>query len=187
VHCCLWSLFFSFGLTNFEAIFGLYALEKFDYCPERVGTILMVVALVSTVGKALLTGPTTRRWGEAAVIKGSLIAGSIGFLALLLATTYPTIMLATAFFILSKTLLRPAALALISKQASGGHGAVMGLSNSFISLGRILGPIWAGFTFDINVNYPYLSGSAILFLGFHMSLIWVREKVVKEEPHRGAV
>jgi DHA1 family multidrug resistance protein-like MFS transporter len=167
--------FFSFGLTNFEAIFGLYALEKFGYGPERVGTILMVVAVVSTIGKALLAGPTTKKWGEAKVIRGSLVAGSVGFLVLLLANTYITILLATGFFILSKTLLRPAALALISKQVPRGKGAVMGLSNSFISLGRILGPIWAGFVFDVHVDYPYLSGSIIMFIGFLMSLFWVKE------------
>jgi DHA1 family multidrug resistance protein-like MFS transporter len=191
---------FSFALTNFEAIFGLYALEKFGYGPERVGTILMVVAIVSTVGKGVLTGPATKRWGEATVIKASLLAGSVGFAVLLLANTYVTILLATGFFILSKTLLRPAAFSLISKRAtpsteklptcptsrSGhrvGQGVAMGLSNSFMSLGRIAGPIWAGFVFDVNVNYPYLSGSAIMLIGFFMSLLWLtREPPVPPVP-----
>jgi DHA1 family multidrug resistance protein-like MFS transporter len=166
---------FSFALTSFEAVFGLYALEKFGYGPERVGAILMVVAIVSTVGKATLTGPVTKRWGETTVIKASALASSIGFLILLLANTYPTILFATGVFILSKTLLRPAAFSLISKRADAGQGVVMGLSNSFMSLGRIAGPIWAGFIFDANVNYPYLSGSAIMFIGFLVSLIWVSQ------------
>jgi DHA1 family multidrug resistance protein-like MFS transporter len=167
---------FSFALTNFEAVFGLYALEKFDYGPERVGTILMVVAVVSTIGKAALAGPATKRWGEATVIKASALLGSIGFLVLLAADTYVTILLATGFFILSKTLLRPAAFALISKRAAGTQGAAMGLSNSFVSLGRIAGPIWAGFIFDVDLNYPYLSGAAIMFAGFLASLVWVRQE-----------
>jgi hypothetical protein len=58
-------------------------------------------------------------------------------MVLLLANTYVTILLATGFFILSKTLLRPAAFALISKRATGGQGVAMGLSNSFMSLGRL--------------------------------------------------
>lgn len=173
---------FSFALTNFEAVFGLYALEKFSYGPEQVGTILMVIAVVSTVGKAVLTGPATKRWGEPAVIKASLLAGSVGFLALLLANRYATILLATAFFILSKTLLRPAALALISKQTTGGQGAAMGLSNSFISLGRIAGPVWAGFAFDANVNYPYLSGSLFMFIGFLLALVLIAPREVEPEP-----
>ena len=171
-------MLFSFALTNFESVFGLYALEKFGFGPGQVGTILTVIAVVSTVGKAILTGPATKRWGETLVIKGSLLAGSIGFLVLLWADTYLTILLATAFFILSKTLLRPAAFALISKQITTGQGAAMGLSNSFMSLGRIIGPIWAGFIFDVNLNYPYVSGSILMLVGFLLSLRWMKSESV---------
>jgi DHA1 family multidrug resistance protein-like MFS transporter len=164
----------SFGLANFEAVFGLYALQKFNYGPESVGMILAVVGLVSTVGK-VFTGALTGRWGDAVVIKTSLFTGAIGFLVLLLANTFPTILLATGFFILSKTFLRPAVFSLTSKQATVGQGVAMGLSNSFMSLGRIVGPIWAGFIFDVNLDYPYLSGAAILFIGFLISLVWVTQ------------
>jgi DHA1 family multidrug resistance protein-like MFS transporter len=166
----------SFGLTNFESVFGLYAAGKFGYGPERVGAILMVIGIVSTVGKATLIGPLTRWWGEALIVKVSLAASSVGFVVLLQAQTYPTLLLATGLFILSKTLLRTAVLSLISKRTTTGQGASMGLGNSFISLGRIVGPIWAGFIFDVNVNYPYLSGAAIMFVGFWISLAWVTQR-----------
>jgi DHA1 family multidrug resistance protein-like MFS transporter len=52
----------------------------------------------------------------------------------------------------------------------------MGLSNSFVSLGRVAGPIFAGLIFDINPNFPYLAGAMILCVVFVMSLIWVREE-----------
>lgn len=162
----------SFGLTNFDVIFGLYAMEKFGYGPQQVGTIIMVMGVVTAIGKGVLTGPFTRRWGEANVIKMSLLAGSVGFLVLLMANRYVTVLIATVFFILSKTLLRPSVLSLTSKRANIGQGAAMGLSNSFQSLGRIVGPIWAGYVFDLNLNYPYISGSAILFIGFLISIFW---------------
>lgn len=163
----------SVGLANFESVFGLYALVKFAYGPGQVGTILTVVGLVSTAGK-IFTGPLTRKWGDAIVIKVSLITGAIAYMVLLAANTYVTILLSTGFFILSKTFLRPSILSLISKRARIGQGTVMGLSNSAISLGRIVGPIWAGFIFDVNVDYPYLSGAAILFAGFIISLFVIR-------------
>ncbi len=47
----------------------------------------------------------------------------------------------------------------------------MGLANSFMSLGRIAGPIWAGSLYDIDVSYPYLSGAAILFSGFMIAAL----------------
>ena len=52
----------------------------------------------------------------------------------------------------------------------------MGLSNSFMSLGRIIGPIWAGFIFDVNLNYPYLSGSIFMLVGFLISMRWVKQR-----------
>jgi DHA1 family multidrug resistance protein-like MFS transporter len=168
---------FSFALTNFEAIFGLFALEKFNFGPDKVGAILMVVAVTSTVGKAVLTGPVTRKWGETTTIKVSLIAGALGYPLLLLAWDFFSILVATALFILSKTLLRPATFALISKRSAGNQGTAMGLSNSFMSLGRIIGPIWAGFVFDINLNLPYVSGSLFMLIGFVMSLYILKRSV----------
>jgi len=165
----------SFALASFESVFGLYALKKFDYGPEQVGAILSVVGIVSVFGKTLLAGPATRRWGDSAVVKSSALAGVTGYLVLLLANTYPTILLATGFFILTKTLLRPALFALISKRASFGQGQAMGFSGAFTSLGRIGGALWAGSIFDLGVNYPYLSGAAIMGIGFLASL-WVVKK-----------
>jgi DHA1 family multidrug resistance protein-like MFS transporter len=166
----------SFGLTNFEAVFGLYAAGKLGYGPDRVGMILLVVGVASTLGKATLIGPLTRRWGEAVIIKASMLASSVGFVVLLLANSYPSILLATGVFILSKTFLRTALLSLASRRATGGQGAVMGMGNSFINLGRIVGPIWAGFIFDVNPSYPYLSGAAIMFIGFLIGLVWVSQR-----------
>lgn len=170
----LMALLVSIGLANFESVFGLYALVKFDYGPGRVGTILTIIGLVSTAGK-VFTGSLTRTWGDTIVIKVSLIAGAVAYLVLVAANTYLTILLSTGFFILSKTFLRPSILSLISKRAQIGQGTMMGLSNSAISLGRIIGPIWAGFIFDVNVNYPYLSGAFILFVGFIISLFVITE------------
>ena len=162
----------SFGLTNFEAIFGLYVSGKFGYGPERVGAILMVVGVASAIGKGVLTGPLTRAFGENNVIRGSLLAGSLCFMLLLRAETYPIILAATALFILSKTLLRPSILSVISKNTTMGQGVVLGVSNSFMSLGRIIGPLWAGYVFDIHFDYPYMSGTLILFAGFLISMMW---------------
>jgi DHA1 family multidrug resistance protein-like MFS transporter len=46
----------------------------------------------------------------------------------------------------------------------------LGLANAFLSLGRIAGPLWAGFAFDINLNLPYWSGAVIMLAGFGLSL-----------------
>jgi DHA1 family multidrug resistance protein-like MFS transporter len=66
-------------------------------------------------------------------------------------------------------------MSLTSKRTTLGQGTAMGLCNSFMNLGRVVGPIWAGFIFDVNVTYPYLSGAAIMAVGFVISLIWIAQ------------
>jgi DHA1 family multidrug resistance protein-like MFS transporter len=161
------------GTSNFEAIFSLYALDVLGYGPERVGLILTVVGAVSVVGRGLLTGLATRKWSETAVIKGGLLAGAGAFILLLLARNDLAVLLATGLFVLVTAFFRPAVHSLTSRRATVGQGAAMGLSNSFVSLGRVVGPIWAGSVFELNPNYPYLSGALILFITFLLSLLWL--------------
>lgn len=173
----------SYGLSNFEAVFGLYALERYGYGPARVGTILTVIGLASAIVQGGLTGPLTKRWGAVAIIRASLLGSAIGFVLMLQAKTYVAVLLTVSFFIISNALLRPAVSALISQRATGGQGMAMGLNNSFMSLGRMVGPAWAGFVFDTNISYPYYSGSFIMLVGFLLSLGWLKEKTpVQDQP-----
>jgi DHA1 family multidrug resistance protein-like MFS transporter len=171
----------SFAATNFQAIFGLYALKKFAFDPQQIGTILVVTALVAAVIQGTLTGPITRRWHEASLIKVFLLTNAAGFLVLLTAYDYTTVLITTGIYTLSHTLLRPVVQSLTSKRAPAGQGSAMGLNNAFISLGQIAGPLWAGFAMDINISLPYLSGAVILMIGFGISLFTIstRERPVE--------
>ena len=112
----------------------------------------------------------TKRWGEAAVIKATLLGSALSFGLLLTANTLPAV-LVTALFTVPNALLRPAVISLTSKRTDTRQGVAMGLNNSFNSLGRIVGPIWAGFAFDVNYSLPYLSGAVMLVAGFVISLV----------------
>jgi DHA1 family multidrug resistance protein-like MFS transporter len=152
----------NFALASFEGIFGLYADHRFGYGPGQVGSILMVIGVISSLVQFLLTGPATRRLGEPAVIKLSLVASAIAFVLMAVVVRDLLVVLTVGFFIFSTAMLRPAIMSLTSKLARGGQGMALGLNNSFQSLGRVAGPLWAGFTFDINVILPYLSGAVIM-------------------------
>ena len=57
----------------------------------------------------------------------------------------------------------------------------MGLNNAFMSLGRIVGPIWAGTLFDVNMGFPYLSGAVVMLIGFVMTLFWLHDPAPEPE------
>ena len=157
----------------FYGIFGLYAAAKFDFGPKEIGWIFMVFGLISAITQGLLVGPLTKRWGESPLIKISLLATAVAFMLISLADSVVTVMLTIGFFTLTTALLSPAVTSLTSKRATMDQGITMGLSNVFISLGRIAGPLLAGVLFDWQIEYPYYSGAVIMVLGFVVSLIWI--------------
>ncbi|MBN1963406.1 MAG: MFS transporter [Anaerolineae bacterium] len=171
----------SFGMTNFESVFGLYALDRYEYGPQTVGLILMFIGLVSAVMQGALTGPFSRRWGESAIIRGSLLVSAIGFLLMLTAQTLAGVLVTVGVFVVGNAMLRPAVSSLISRRATVGQGMAMGLNNSFMSLGRIIGPMWAGFLFDVNIGFPYLSGAVIMLIGLVISAIWLAGRLPAEQ------
>lgn len=175
------SFLFSFALTNFESVFGLYALRRFGYGTTQVGLILTAIGLTSAIIQGGLTGPTTRRFGEKRVIQAALLASAGAFLLMLAATTFVTVLVTTCLFILSNAMISPSVNSLVSKRAGREQGAALGLNNAFMSLGRIAGPIWAGSILDVNLILPYLSGAVVMAAGYASTLFGFRGK----EPAAG--
>jgi hypothetical protein len=46
----------------------------------------------------------------------------------------------------------------------------MGMNSAMTSLGRVVGPLWGGYIYDINIEYPFFSGAATLLLGWLVTL-----------------
>lgn len=163
------SFLINFALANFEGIFGLFSASMYDYGPEQVGSVLTVVGLVSAVIQGIITGPAIRRLGEEMVIKLSLLSSAIGFLLMLAARSDTLVFLTVGYFVMSNAMLRPSLASLISKRSSHGFGQSLGLSAGYESLGRVVGPLYAGFMLDINLVLPYASAAVIMVAAFFLA------------------
>lgn len=172
----------SFGLTNFEGIFGLYVARRYDFTAGDVGLILTLIGLISAVVQAMLTGYIIKRWGEVMLIKFSLYGSALGFLLMLTANQLPAILLTVSLYVFSNAMLRPGVSTLISKRATMGQGIAMGLNNSFMSLGRIAGPLLAGFLIDLDLSLPYLMGSLVNLIGFILCLLLLKPTHRSKQP-----
>jgi DHA1 family multidrug resistance protein-like MFS transporter len=175
------SFLLSFGLTNFESVFGLYAADRFGYTPGMVGGILMAIGVVSAGMQGAATGPLTRKFGEPAVIRAALLGTAIGFILMSQAHNLVQVLVTVTFFVFSNALLNPSVASLISKRTQTGQGVSLGLNNSFLSLGRIAGPLWAGYVYDISYNAPYFTGSVIMLVGLAICLLWLKSTQPVEE------
>lgn len=163
-----------FGLACFQGIMGLYGVDKFGFDTKQVGIIWVVMGGMLILIQGGLTGPLTRKFGELPLIFAGLAGGALGFLGMSLAVDYLTTLLAVGLFTLALALTGPALNAYISTFAGNHQGTIMGLNSAATSLGRVVGPLWAGYLYEVNIEYPYLSGAGTLILGLFVGLVGMR-------------
>jgi len=164
----------SFGMTNFQGMIGLYVVDKFAFDTTQVGTIWMLMGGILILAQGGLVGPLTKKFGDLNLIKVGLLGGAVGFVFVAIAADYITTMLALGFFILTLALIGPALNSYISNFAGESQGTVMGLNSAMNSLGRVVGPLWGGYIYDINIEFPFYSGAATLLLGLLVSLVGLK-------------
>ncbi|MGM7700147.1 MFS transporter [Pseudalkalibacillus sp. Hm43] len=167
----------SFALANFTSIFGFYALKRYGYDPAEVGVIVAVTGVIGAIAQGTLVGRLTKRFGDNRVVSGSLLLSAIGFVLMVFAFDYVTVLLTVSIFFLGNSILRPSLNSFISKLAGKQQGTIMGLNNSFLSLGNAVGPVVAGFLFEVNIHIPYLLGAAVLLVALAAVKVWTASKV----------
>jgi MFS transporter, DHA1 family, multidrug resistance protein len=169
----------SFGLANFQSIFSYYALERYGYGPQEVGFIILFIGIIGTAVQGIGVGKMTKMFGDERVVTISLLISAFGFVIMTLATNMTWILITTAVFFVGNSMLRPSLNSLISKLAGNRQGMIMGLNNSFLSLGNVAGPLLAGTLFEWNIHIPYLFGAFIMIVGLISTKVWISQKARK--------
>jgi len=138
---------------------------------RATGVVFVLVGLVTVVTQGAIIGPMVRTFGEAKslMVGGALrVAGNavMGFLPRL----YPAAG-GAALSGMGGGIAQPCATALLTFHAPDvPRGRMIGINQSAMSLGNIMGPLVGGFVYDLNPAWPPLVSMAILSLMWLISL-----------------
>jgi multidrug resistance protein len=161
----------SFAAANLEGIFSFWALDRFGYGTREIGIIFTVMGLATVALQGLLVGRAIRWLGENRLVVIGLLLTAVGFFLLTRAGTFVPVVVFVTLNMAGSALVRPGISSAISRRTRAGQGATMGLMSSFDSLGRIVGPVWAGLIYRFGVNLPFFTGAAIAALGLVLALV----------------
>ncbi|HEY7953810.1 MAG: MFS transporter [Polyangia bacterium] len=158
------ALFFTvtFGFANLEGTFSLYLTRQFHYGRRETSYLFAYIGLIMVFVQGGMVRRLAPRFGERnLVITGTLFMG-VGFFMLFHATAVSMLFVAVAIVAVGNGLNGPSLSSLISRAAGNQQGGVLGVSQAFGALARIVGPLIGTWALAFGAPEPYLIGGVAL-------------------------
>lgn len=154
----------SFGLQAFEAIYSIMASSNFSFTTGEIAMIITVSGIIALICQVFFFDAIVQKIGEIRLIQLTFFASGVFIAIIAFTKSHLVVVLSTFVVFLAFDLFRPAVTTYLSKHAGNQQGMINGLNSTFTSFGNILGPLAAGYLFDLNHIFPYYI-SAIILLG----------------------
>ena len=157
----------TFCFTCFESNFALVLRHGFHFGEKdhRVGYLFTYAGVISALLQGGVIGRLVKKFGEPKLIFASLLIFAAGLTLLPFQTAMPGLLGVLALLAIGSGLNRPPVFGLISLNSPvDEQGASLGVAQSFGSLARMIGPIFANTLFFVQPALPYLICGGIALL-----------------------
>jgi DHA1 family tetracycline resistance protein-like MFS transporter len=167
-----------------EATFGLWADATLQWGPRQVGWALAGLGVGSVLLQGGGAGRASRVLGERTMLVVGLGLLVAGFGGMAVAHSETLLIVSLIVLVAGIGFATPALNSLIAEQAAPEErGAVMGLSQSASALGRVIGPMCAGFIFDtFGHGAPFAAGAALMLAALFTA---TSGRALVQAPSRG--
>ena len=169
------------AFSGFTAVLALFLAARYGFTEHNIGYIFAWNGAISVLMRAVVLGPVVDRFGEARLSRYGQGLLGLGLLALPLTWRVPGVLsaggmqvewrwvflgLAISLVPVGTAFTFPCVTSLLSQVIlPRERGVMMGVQQTFGGATRVLGPLWAGWSFDhLGTPYPFVT-SAVLVLG----------------------
>jgi MFS transporter, DHA1 family, tetracycline resistance protein len=175
VGMLVWLFFLAtFAFSCFETTLGLLIAENFHLDPDQpkdakvIGYLFTFCGVIGALVQGGAVGRLVKKYGEPAVITVSMVLTAIGLAPLPFMLGWPGLLVVLAVLSIGTQMARPPIFGMLSQLTPATEqGATLGVAQSFASLARIVGPIFAAGLFHFSPKIPYLACAGIaLVAGF---------------------
>lgn len=172
---------YAIGMMAFMAMNGVLALylkDVFGVTEKTIGYFYAYVGAISLVMRAVMLGPAVRRFGEIGVTRLGALSLVLGLAGIPFTHgSLPGLGLVVLFVPVGTALLFPATTSLVSRRSSRAEtGQILGVQQSFGGVSRMLGPLWSGFAYKVDLRYPFWMAAALMLSVSFLTLRMPREE-----------
>jgi MFS transporter, DHA1 family, tetracycline resistance protein len=166
------SLLFTLAFSGMETVFPLLTLHRFGWSATQNGYLFTYIGGLVVVMQGGLVGRLVARWGEGTILLAGLALLAVGLAFLPISSTLGLLLLALGLLSVGEGAVTPTSTALLSLATSAGtQGETLGFAQSMAGLGRILGPLVAGWLFAFGSGIPFIGGSALTLVALAIVLL----------------
>ena len=158
-------LLITFGLavstSSLFGVLGYFMIDRFHSTANETGFAFSAQSLSSVVIQLFFMGFILSKLHEVSITKMGLFIEMFGFACIAFSGTTWMVFAGCLLVGAGQAIARPTIISLLSKQESIGQGTVMGFQQSMDSLGRSVGPLFAGWIFLFHPSAPFVFSSVI--------------------------
>jgi len=162
--------FVNLALALVIGVFPLYSENKFNWTESQNGIYFGLIGLGSLISQTALIRLLLKKFDESQMIIGGLVVFGLSVMLVGISPAAWFLLTVGPFTSVGFSLLNVNTQSLISLETKPEEqGAVMGVAQSFASLGRVFGPLLGGVIGTFNLSMPYVVSGiltlTILFFG----------------------
>lgn len=172
------------AFANMESIFVLWGDRILGMHARQAGMLFAYIGVLMVVVQGGLIGPLSRRFGEPRLVLAGSLLTAAGLLGAPLCRSYSALLLVLPALAIGGGLAGPSIQSMISRRTDAAdQGGILGLNQSLSSLGRVLGPLWAGFIFSrAGPGAPWVTGGALMLASAALFALFVLRRTGAESP-----
>lgn len=173
------SLFCSFGVNNAIRYIDYYQIDK-GISSTQVGLIAFIGGILILITNLTITPRLLRKYSSNIVGAISLFFASILLVVLVMFSISISFYIVFYLYLMVIALYEPAVVTLIGRESKDHQGIILGVRQSFVSLGATIGFLLSGLIYDTKDIYIFVSSSFMLFAGFLGFLYLIFKKTTKD-------
>ncbi|MFQ5825377.1 MAG: MFS transporter [bacterium] len=164
-----------FAFANMQVTFPLYTHELFGFDVVQNGYVFAFVGILAVIFQGGLIGKLSKNFGDGPLAIFGTGLSMFGLMLIPFAKSIPVLVFFMTILGVGTGLNTPTLTSLVSISVDEAHqGSVLGVSRSFSTFARIIGPLWGGWSYGaLGMRWPYWSAGVILFVAILVGLpLW---------------
>lgn len=163
----------TFSIANTYGVIPILAYRYLGFTDREIGFLYAVIGIIGVIIQGYLIEKLTKIFGERTLLLTGilLLATGLAFIPISISKIF-LVWLFVILMSIGLAFINPTILSLISKLTPPEtQGETLGVNQSMGSLGRVFGPIWGGFAFNVlGYQFPFWTASLFTILSLYIAV-----------------